>query len=80
MYSGDLTSLPSRSRLYVRHASTSAPLLLVAFFEFLPTLFFILECMSTLCGAGNEVGAATGAVLALGLTFFKVAYHMFMLT
>lgn len=28
--------------------------------------------MSTLCGAGNEVGAATGAVLALGLTFFKV--------
>ena len=28
--------------------------------------------ISTLCGAGNEIGAATGAVLALGLTFFKV--------
>ena len=28
--------------------------------------------MSTLCGAGNEIGAAIGAVLALGLTFFKV--------
>jgi hypothetical protein len=28
--------------------------------------------ISTLCGAGNEIGAATGAVLALALTFFKV--------
>jgi hypothetical protein len=28
--------------------------------------------ISSLCGAGNEIGAAAGAILALGLTFFKV--------
>jgi len=36
--------------------------------------------ISTLCGAGNEIGAATGAVLALGLTFFKVGCNIYIQT
>lgn len=71
-------SLPSRSRLYVHLAAAlrRAAVFLLHSLSLLSTLFFTLECMSTLCGAGNEVGAATGAVLALALTFFKVTCHM----
>ena len=67
LYSGDLTFSSSRSRLYV-HRQPHTFISCAAFFFHAVTLARI----STLCGAGNEVGAATGAVLALGLTFFKV--------